>query len=173
MDPGERMIFCHPRIFFDPSTFPHSSIHPKPDTHFADSNLSKVFQPSCSVEKLAGSSFGAQFSPVFAPDGTGISSAFSEVVEMEEMNGSDHASDANTTQIGGELSEESEYCDGLHEIFCRESVKRKLELLASMVGVGSSQPAEVLTEVVRTLKDLERKWRIVSEGAMRSSGAKW
>lgn len=43
------------------------------------------------------------------------------------------------------------------EILYDETVKKKLEVLAMMVGADSSQPEGVLTQVVKVLKDLERE----------------
>lgn len=44
----------------------------------------------------------------------------------------------------------------INELVCEEGTRRRLELLAGMVGIDNSEPEVVLAEVVRVLKDLER-----------------
>ncbi|XP_058078977.1 uncharacterized protein LOC131227239 [Magnolia sinica] len=150
MDAMKNMIADHPYIVFYPSTHSVTSFYPKPNTHFGNSDILKVSGACTLVSELMG----------------GSSSEPSERLEMEEMNVVDDVSEEDfdsKSKLDEEVSEESdgdERC--VNEILYEESVKTKLEFLAGMVGVDSSQPADVLTEVVRVLKDLERERRKLS-----------
>ena len=69
-----------------------------------------------------------------------------------------------------ELDDGDEYCEE-EEVFREESVRMKIQVLAMMVGIqGCSEPAAVLAEVVRVLKELEDRARkgvfLLSEGSM-------
>ncbi|XP_058074279.1 uncharacterized protein LOC131223016 isoform X2 [Magnolia sinica] len=164
MDAMKSRIADHPCNVFDPSTRSVTSFYPKPNTYFGKSDIVKV-SGACTLgsELLGGSS--------------------SESLDMEEMNvvddvseeDFDSKSDADTSSIRKLDEEESEESDGdercVDEILYDESVKTKLEFLAGMVGVDSSQPSDVLTQVVRVLKDLERERRKFSEEIC-NSGAK-
>ncbi|XP_049932914.1 uncharacterized protein LOC116245962 isoform X2 [Nymphaea colorata] len=46
----------------------------------------------------------------------------------------------------------------IDDIFFKESVRKKLQFLSYMVGMDCSNPVEVLSEVVRVLKELNGGW---------------
>ncbi|PNY08569.1 hypothetical protein L195_g005096 [Trifolium pratense] len=59
----------------------------------------------------------------------------------------------SSSEVDGDVSDEEVSFDEL--LLHDEKAKNKIELLASMVGVDTKEPAAVLTEVVRVLKLLK------------------
>ncbi|MCI05040.1 hypothetical protein A2U01_0026089, partial [Trifolium medium] len=65
----------------------------------------------------------------------------------------------SSSEVDGDVSDEEVSFDEL--LLHDEKAKIKIELLASMVGVDTKEPAAVLTEVVRVLKLLKESPRNV------------
>lgn len=59
----------------------------------------------------------------------------------------------SSSEVGGDSSDEEVSLD---ELLNDGKAKKKIEQLAAMVGVDTTEPAIVLTEVVRVLKHLKR-----------------
>ncbi|OVA20284.1 hypothetical protein BVC80_157g85 [Macleaya cordata] len=119
-----------------------NSNHLEPETHFSDPN---VFSGGTVDQKSKVCSVGHVNSDKLSDD-------------------SDVLSDGGTTfdhpivDSIDELSEDDDDDDDeVNQILYDEGVKKKLEILAGMVGVDSSKPWIVLDEVVRVLKNLERE----------------
>lgn len=64
-----------------------------------------------------------------------------------------HINDAAAAALVESLSDEESCVDA---VLKEKRVRRKLEVLGKMVGVDSGKPGDVLGEVVRVLRDLER-----------------
>ncbi|XP_077210310.1 uncharacterized protein LOC143845782 [Tasmannia lanceolata] len=139
-------------VFFDSSSSSVTAFNPKSDTHFQNPDHLKVL----GVQAL-------EKAKAFRSHSMGIS--------VEHLQSSESEGSVATADI----SEENSYCrtsdiqspngekgedELMDDIFLYdEGVKKKLEVLARMVGVESGQPVEILTQVVRVLKDLEEKRR--------------
>ena len=76
---------------------------------------------------------------------------------------------ANLADIS-ELDDGDEHCE---EVFCEERVRMKIQVLAMMVGIeGCSEPAAVLAEAVRVLRELDDRAKgvfLLSEGGIQHS----
>ncbi|KAG0458105.1 hypothetical protein HPP92_022996 [Vanilla planifolia] len=72
-----------------------------------------------------------------------------------EVSKSDEGSEFQTWDGGRRADEDEEAA-----AFCEEGVRKKMGVLARMVGMeGCGQPGVVLTEVVRVLKELDGRAR--------------
>ncbi|AET05229.1 hypothetical protein MtrunA17_Chr8g0390221 [Medicago truncatula] len=78
---------------------------------------------------------------------------YSDVPTHEEHSFENYSDSDSSSEVDGDASDDD---SSLDEVLHDGKAKNKIELLASMVGVDTKEPAVVLTEVVRILKLLKR-----------------
>lgn len=150
--------------FFDFSSSILTSFHPKLGGSLESSHDLKVLVPSMDALDRARS----VRIPSLAPEPDAIVGSL-ELSGDTEAEGStitrdsskkdlDAISNAGTCDLwdfdGADASEDER---GVDDVFCKESVKKKIEVLAGMVGYeGCDEPGVILDEVVKVLKELEK-----------------
>ncbi|KAF9612744.1 hypothetical protein IFM89_003754 [Coptis chinensis] len=140
-------------IVFDRSYDIVTTTYPNLETDLSDSNNVKCKGIGALEEAKAGRSNGVVVEI--------INSESSELSFDQDL---DLKSDAGTSchdlmDVDDNISDDElsryELCDGCEvDSMYEESVKKKLELLAGMVGIDCSNPGVVLAEVVRILQGL-------------------
>ncbi|EHA8588273.1 putative lactoylglutathione lyase, chloroplastic [Cocos nucifera] len=146
--------------FFDLSGSILTSFHPKLGAPLESSHNLKVLVPSMDAIDGARSVRIQSLAP--EPDAL-------ELSRDSEVEGSTITSDSSRKDLGAVSSagtcdlwdsdgaDASEDERSVDDVFCEGSVKKKMEVLAGMVGYeGCDEPGVILDEVVKVLKELER-----------------
>lgn len=147
--PGED----HRYVFFDHSHSSVTAFHPK-EAHFGNFEyMKRVAVDALQIARAGGTKTN---SFVVQTLGGGAKSDISDEdyeVKSDAESMRQHIKDgAAMAAIETPSDEDSSVDDVLKE----KKVRKKLEVLAQMVGVDSEKPGVVLDEVVRVLRDLER-----------------
>ncbi|WOL14572.1 hypothetical protein Cni_G23352 [Canna indica] len=87
----------------------------------------------------------------------------SAIIEDECGRESDALSDAGTYHLCERSEGSEEDVEAIAELFDADAVRKKMAVLAGMVGMGVSddEPGKVLGEVVKVLRELQRKAELV------------
>nr|XP_010917657.1 uncharacterized protein LOC105042232 [Elaeis guineensis] len=149
---------------FDLSGSILTSFHPKPGAPLESSHTLKVLVPS--MDALDGARSVRIQSLAPKPDAIVGSLELSRDSEVEgstltcdsSNKDLDAMSNAGTCDLwDSDVADASEDERSVDDVFCKESVKKKIEVLAGMVGYeGCDEPGVILDEVVKVLKELER-----------------
>lgn len=132
----------------EPYTSPYLLSYPS--TSLFTPNYPMLTTMEFNVLKNARANTNRGNSNFFAP-----SEGYSDDVPRGEHSFEDYSHSDSSSEVGCDaLSDEEVSLDEL--LLHDENAKKKIEKLAAMVGVDTTEPAVVLTEVVRVLKHLKR-----------------